>query len=241
VTTPSSSAAQREHHIAVRRSARFITIGEPSEQLREIWIACHGYGQLARTFARSLGEIADPARYLVAPEALSRYYLDPPSPPREDPSAPRRVGASWMTREDREHEIEDQIAYLDAVHDQILAERRRDATRLVLLGFSQGVATIARWLVRGTARPDEAVFWAGSLPPEIEPAAVRDRLAGVRLTMVLGRGDPLGEWTGLDRTVAAYRAAGLDAHLLEFEGGHTLDAGTLRRLAGEIAARAAGR
>ncbi len=37
-----------EEHIEIPRRARYATLGGPGEELREIWILCHGYGQLAR-------------------------------------------------------------------------------------------------------------------------------------------------------------------------------------------------
>ena len=40
----------------------------------------------------------DGSRLIVAPEALSRFYLGEVS---QRPASERRVGASWMTREDR--------------------------------------------------------------------------------------------------------------------------------------------
>src|ERR1051325_10016453 len=51
-------------------------------------------------------------RRLVAPEGLSRFYLS-------ERATERRVGASWMTREDRLAEIADYLGYLDAVYDDV--------------------------------------------------------------------------------------------------------------------------
>jgi predicted esterase len=135
-----------ETRIEVRRTARLATIGEPGPSVREVWIACHGFGQLAPRFARRLLAIASPDRYIVAPEALNRYYLQGSS--GSDPTA--RIGATWMTREDREYEIADYVAYLDRVHETIFRQVPADA-RVIALGFSQGVATIARWAARTAA------------------------------------------------------------------------------------------
>ncbi|MDE3054320.1 MAG: phospholipase, partial [Gemmatimonadota bacterium] len=85
-----------EHHLRVRRTARFHSLGEFGPGVREIWIACHGYGQLAGRFLRHFRAAAHPERLIVAPEALSRFYLDNALPHGPD----ARVGATWMTRED---------------------------------------------------------------------------------------------------------------------------------------------
>ena len=67
--------APREHHIRIGRSARWYALGEPGPGVREIWLAVHGYGQLARDFLETLRPIASFERFIVAPEALSRFYL----------------------------------------------------------------------------------------------------------------------------------------------------------------------
>ena len=50
--------APREHHLTVPRSARYAVLGEPGPHVRTLWIAIHGYGQLAARFARRCGPLA---------------------------------------------------------------------------------------------------------------------------------------------------------------------------------------
>lgn len=147
------------HHLSVERSARYYTRG-PSDA-RRLWFVLHGYGQLAADFLQAFAPIDDGTRLLVAPEALSRFYV-------EDGDGP--VGASWMTRADREHELSD----------------RSRPSEICLLGFSQGAATACRWSARGSLRPDRLVLWAGDLPPDVD----LDRLRGIDLTLVAGSRDP---------------------------------------------------
>jgi hypothetical protein len=108
---------RREHHLPVSRTARYFTIGEPHASLRELWFVCHGYGQLAGRFVRHFESIDAPHRMIVAPEALSRFYVEVPGKTHAD----THVGASWMTREDRLSDIEDYVEYLDALHAHISA------------------------------------------------------------------------------------------------------------------------
>src|SRR5262245_60478000 len=98
----------REHELTVRRTARYYTMGGEGGALRDVWMVCHGYGQVAARFARHFNGIATPERLLILPEALSRFYIDV--------AAREVVGASWMTREHRQAEIADYVAYLDAVY-----------------------------------------------------------------------------------------------------------------------------
>lgn len=203
------------HSLAVPRTARFATLGNEESPSR-IWFLCHGYGQLASDFLVSARALAGPNKLLVAPEALSRFYLD----------EHRKVGASWMTREDRLNEIADYVRYLDRVHDQIVSVTNGSNPRLGVLGFSQGVATAARWAVRGRAAIDHAVFWGAAIPPELS----LEELGGVRMTLVGGSRDPFyGEevWSDERRRLTEARVAFEELH---FQGGHRLDDETLEKL-----------
>ena len=106
----------REEHLTVQRTARYYTLGAAGPGLRQLVVACHGYGQLAGRFIRHFAPLDDGSRLVVAPEALSRFYLDEPG---TAPAAERRVGACWMTREDRLHEIDDYVRYLDALYARV--------------------------------------------------------------------------------------------------------------------------
>jgi len=204
--------------------ARYFTLGR-ADASRQVWFACHGYGQLAARFLEKLRVLDDGGRYLVAPEGLSRFYLS------ESPTE-RRVGASWMTREDRLAEIQDYVQYLDAVYDDVFGDLDRAQVSVHALGFSQGAATVSRWAALGQARIDRLVLWGGELPPDLdlarEPAAARLRAA--RLTLVRGRDDAY-----ITPKVVAAIAARLSSHRIPYEeiafaGGHALDDAILQRL-----------
>src|SRR5215213_7354677 len=125
-----------EHHLSVTRTARYYTLGPLDGAPREVWVVCHGFGQLASRFLRHFDAIDDGTRLVVAPEALQRFYLDE----LKIPAAERRVGATWMTREDRLADINDYVGYLDALCEELFRRVPRGSARLVVLGFSQGVS-----------------------------------------------------------------------------------------------------
>ena len=218
-----------EHHIAVRRTARYYTLGSATHETRDLWIACHGYGQLAKPFLQSMAKVAAPHRLIVAPEGLSRFYVDRTSMSTDPPP---KLGASWMTREDRDVEIADQVVYLESLLAEVRAELRGDV-RLRLLGFSQGVATVSRWILRGTVQPTDVVLWAGSFPPEIDPTEFSQRVKGAAVKMVFGSRDQLALMATGKEQLERLTGAGIDAHLISFEGGHRLDDATLLALASE--------
>ena len=51
----------RERHIRVARTARYYMLGSAGPHLREVWLACHGYRQLAGRFLSRFADLDDPA------------------------------------------------------------------------------------------------------------------------------------------------------------------------------------
>jgi predicted esterase len=221
------------HAIAVPRTARYFTLGPTHGFPRELWFVCHGYGQLAMRFLRQFAPLDDGTRLIVAPEALSRFYLDPIPMRRHDPSP--RVGASWMTREDRESEIADYVAYLERLATEIRHPLAGAAPRLVVLGFSQGTATVSRWLAASEMRVEQLVLWGGSIPPELDLAAWAARLHGASITLVAGDQDEFATADAISAEAERLSAAGVAYTLLRFHGGHAVSEEALRELAGRFA------
>jgi predicted esterase len=211
-----------EHHLSVPRTARYYTLGEPGPAVRQVWVVCHGYGQLAGRFVRHFEPIADASRLIVAPEGLSRFYLDS--------GMHERVGATWMTREDRLADIEDYLRYLDALHAAVFNAIDRASVQLTVLGFSQGVATAARWVARGR-RTERLVAWGGVLPPELDLSGLHDVFAHTRLTTVYGKTDDYITPKIAAQEEGKLRAAKIPFDVRTFDGGHEVQAAALRAVA----------
>jgi len=192
-------------------------IGDP-DTAREAWLILHGYGMLAQGILHWFRAAARPNRVLIAPEGLSRFYIET--------NGVRRVGASWMTREAREHELLDQLAYLDVVERDIVGSR----DRVELHGFSQGVATAARWLVHRPRVVDRMVCWGNTIPIDVEPGRLASAVGEGQVHYVIGRRDvrmaPADVVTDADRL----RGLGIPVRLHEFDGGHRIDDGVLTAL-----------
>ena len=140
-----------ERHIRVTKTARYFSLGAPGPGVQQLWVVCHGYRQLAKRFLRRFHPLDDETRLIVAPEGFSRFYLDDGTRQhgKDDP-----IGSSWMTREDRENEIRDYIAFLDRVLDETTRSLGGGPESLTVLGFSQGVHTVCRWVVAGDFEVD---------------------------------------------------------------------------------------
>ncbi|MEO5897827.1 MAG: phospholipase, partial [Vicinamibacterales bacterium] len=108
----------------------------PAVSPTALLIGFHGYMENADIQMDRLAALeGSDAWTLVSVQALSRFYK----------GRSQEVVASWMTRQDREVTIEDNIAYVDRVVEQVATA----GTPVVFAGFSQGVAMAFRAAVRG--------------------------------------------------------------------------------------------
>ncbi|MEO7366979.1 MAG: phospholipase [Gemmatimonadaceae bacterium] len=221
-----------EHHISVSRSARYFMLGQPGPGITDIWFCCHGYAQLASDFAREFECIAAPGRLIVVPEALSRFYV-PSGTGFHGPDT--KVGATWMTRDDREHEIVDYVNYLDRLYDEVIGALDRTKLRVNVLGFSQGGATVNRWLTRGKAKADRLIMWGSLLASDADLNEAAEFFRNTELTIVYGTRDQFGDTEMIAGYENLLKEKGIAYSLLTFNGGHRMDRETLKHLASVIA------
>ncbi len=134
------------------------------------------------------------------------------------------MGASWMTREDRLHEIDDYVRYLDALYSHIAP----GAARVTVLGFSQGTATVCRWAALGSSRIDRLILWGGEVPPDLD----LKRLRVPSLTLVYGTRDQFFTPKVVAATEARLREHEIGYDLVAFDGAHEISEPTLLQVAG---------
>lgn len=232
----------KEHYIEVTRTARYATLGESGPGAGEVWFVVHGYRQLARRFLRRFEGLDDGSRLVVAPEALNRFYVGR-EVGRHGPGS--LVGGAWMTREDREHEIRDYVAYLDRLAGHVLdggesapgtsapsARDRRPA--VTVLGFSQGLQTAARWVVLGgRPPPGRLVLWGDYLPPDLEMERAARRFEGVDVVFVVGARDPSRREDLAREQARRLERWGIVHRFVTHPGGHELDRTVLEALAAD--------
>jgi predicted esterase len=127
------------------------------------------------------------------------------------------VVAAWMTREDRELAIADNIAYVKAVLGEAIGGASVRPRHLVLCGFSQGTAMAYRTAAFSGYRADGLIILAGDLPPDVAEAA-----AAKLPRVLIGRG-AAEEWYTADKAaldVDRLRAAGVAVTEHVFDAGH---------------------
>src|SRR5688572_6083927 len=122
---------------------------------RGLLVGFHGYMEnAAMQLERLEGIPGAQAWTLVAIQGLHRFYR----------GRSETVVASWMTREDREDAIADNLAYLTAALEAV---PHHGATRIWFAGFSQGVAMAFRAAARGGVLASGIVAVGGDVPPEL--------------------------------------------------------------------------
>lgn len=236
----------QELRIETPRTARVAYLQSGPHPVEAVWTLLHGYAESAPGFLRRMASAARPGRLLVAPEGLSRFYRNP-----EATGAGRGggVGASWMTRMERDAEIRDYVRYLDRVartmEGQVHVSRRMNhgternsdspSTPLLrtVLGFSQGVHTAARWAVLGRTRIHRLIFWGASLPPDLPPPAV-ERLKRAKVVLVRGESDRLRRPDEEERDERWLEESEISYRILTHPGGHEVVPDLLERLQGDV-------
>ena len=219
------------HSLTVPRTSRYVVLRPTVSRVEEVWLVCHGYGQLASRFIRAFEAIDDGKRLIVAPEALSRFYVSGHGGPHGEDD---KVGASWMTREDRDAEIVDYVTYLDLVVARVFENVARASVRIVAFGFSQGAATICRWASVTRTPPDHLILWGGCVPVELMRGEGGDGLRRAALTIVSGDRDPVVPAAVASEHADELQAAGVCPRFVSFSGGHEIDRKALAELAGEL-------
>lgn len=201
------------HHLTTAKTARYATSGTDITKAKRIWFACHGYGQLVPYFIRKFEPLDPTENFVIAPEGMNRFYLDGFS---------GRVGATWMTKEDRLIDIEDYIAYLNHLHEALGLHQLRQNQQLIHFGFSQGVATISRYVTMGAYKPHKAVFWAGTFPPDLDVKKTTSAFRSIEVHTLLGDRDPFASPDRQQVNASHLQGLGISPIHHPFKGGHDI-------------------
>ena len=195
------------HTISASTVGRYVVAPAAEGDTAPLLVGFHGYGQSAVEHLETLRGIPGVDRWRLASiQALHRFYQ----------TRTGLVVGSWMTSQDREQAIRDNVAY---VRDVVTALRSSAApgTPLVYAGFSQGVAMAYRAALAAGHPCDGLIVLGGDIPPEAqdEPA---DRWPPI----LLGRGRS-DEWyiePQHHSDLAFLESRRITLETVVFEGGH---------------------
>lgn len=204
----------QKHQITVQKTAHYVTIGEIDEQTENVWFVIHGYGQLAEYFIKKFNVLDDGKTVIIAPEALSKFYL-------KDFSG--RVGSTWMTKYERDSEIVDYINYLNYLYEIVLQGVDVNKLKINILGFSQGTATVARWCMNEAIKYDRLILWAGYFGNGIEDVIDVTKLADKEVILCYGKEDEFLVKIDTFQYEKDIQKAIPHIQIHTFEGGHAID------------------
>jgi len=117
-------------------------------------VVFHGYAQSAEDALAEVRKIPGASAWTIASvQGLHRFYN----------RNSEKVIASWMTRQDRDDAIADNVAYIDRAIDAVGVPGP-----IVFVGFSQGASMAYRAAVLGSHRAVGVIALGGDIPPEVK-------------------------------------------------------------------------
>lgn len=164
----------------------------------------HGYMENAAIQMTRLQALPGSERAtLISVQGLHRFYR----------GRSEAVVAGWMTRQDREAMIVDNIEYADRAIESAAA----GPLPLFTAGFSQGVAMAFRTAMRGRRRASGVVAVGGDVPPELLEDATLEFPC-----VLLARGERDDWYTAakLEADLRALRARHATVETLVYPGAH---------------------
>ena len=168
--------------LQIEKKARYFLLGNPGNDTSIVWVVLHGYGMLSEFFIQKFKKLENKNTLILAPEALNRFYID---------TNYGRVGASWMTKDERQDDIKENIKYLNSLMDQIIKEIGHNRFKINVLGFSQGGATACRWLFKSGLKFENLIMWAGDIPKDTLTEENRLKWNDMNTHLVMGKKDEL--------------------------------------------------
>jgi predicted esterase len=203
----------KENYIEIQKTANYYTLGELNEQTQEVFFILHGYGELASGFLEKFNPIMNGHRFIIAPEALNKFYLR---------GVRGKIGASWMTSKDRSNDIKTNLAYFDKVYEAVMKNKFLNNIKIRLLGFSQGGETACRWFASTKKRIDELILWGGKVPPtDINIEAFIARL-NTPLTIIVGNEDRFITPEILKKQIELLEENKIEYRLKKYSGRHDI-------------------
>lgn len=198
-----------ENHITYTTKSRYYTLGEPSDG-KTLLLVLHGYGYLAKYFINKFNQLDLDKYVVVCPEAPHRFYQN---------GTNGRVGASWMTKEDRTTDIENYIEYLSTLVTHLKSQN--DYSDSILLGFSQGGATASRFMAFSKHDFDKFILWATVFPPDMSPSYF-DQFSASKNYFVFGDNDQFYTQEKIEEHFNDLKKLNLPFQMINFEGKHDI-------------------
>ncbi|GAA4278861.1 alpha/beta hydrolase [Aquimarina mytili] len=170
-----------EKKVSYQTTNSYSTLNQLTDKTKNVWLVFHGIGYLSRYFIRLFENMNKEENYFIAPQAPSKYYKG------EDY---RRVGSSWLTKENTTAETENVLRYVDAIVEN---EKILKQTNFIVLGYSQGVSIASRWIASRKIKCNAYIMISGGFPKELHKEDFDFLTHTTKITHIVGAEDPYFE------------------------------------------------
>ena len=208
--------------ISIPKTHKYSQLGEFSKKTNTVWIVLHGYGMLSEYFIKKFKCILNDSTVVIAPEGSNRFYLE---------NNYYRVGASWMTKLDKEKDIEDNISFIQTLYSNIIDEIGHTNFKLNTLGFSQGGATLVRWIMSNSITIDSLILWGSDIPKDCLTKEKKSRWSSIDVKLVIGNQDEYINEENKQKVIDLISSYGLKYELVEYQGSHKIIEKELEKIA----------
>ena len=201
----------QEKEITYTTSNSYSTLNELTEDTKTVWFVCHGMGYLSRYFLRYFKTLNPEENYIIAPQAPSKYYIQPRM----------HVGANWLTRDNTVAETENIMRYFDAVLE---AEKIPKNINLIVFGYSQGVSVAMRYLAKRQLQCSQLVLHSGGIPKELTANDFKYLSEDTKVKLIYGTQDEYFDANRMQlETESVKDLFGTKVSIMPFEGKHIVN------------------
>ena len=200
-------------NISISKKARYFQLGKISEHTKTIWFVFHGYGMLSQYFIKKFKSLENNQSVVISPEALSKFYIGE----KYD-----RVGASWITKEDKINDIDDNNNYLNSLFKSTTKNINLNSINIHVLGFSQGGATACRWILNSNIKINSLALWGADIPIDCLSENNRGKWNQFKTTLIVGEKDEFISEENKAKFAKLLNSYKLNYNLIEYDGTHKI-------------------
>ncbi len=167
-----------ENQVSYTSTNTYNTLNTLTKKTKNVWLVFHGMGYLSKYFIEYFSELDAEENYIIAPQAPAKYYQD---------MSFKRIGASWLTRENTKIETQNILNYVDAVFEKELSGI---IPNLIVMGYSQGVSVAARWVASRKIQCSRLIIHSGGIPKELSAEDFAFQKSNTIINCIYGTKDP---------------------------------------------------
>lgn len=210
----------QEKEVTFQTAGSYSTLNSISNSTKNIWFVCHGMGYLSRYFLKYFASLNPLENYVIAPQAPSKYYLTPKF---------KRVGASWLTKENTLRETENIMHYFDAIFE---FEQLKSHHNLIVMGYSQGVSVALRYIAKRQLNCSQIAIMSGGIPKELEKGNFSFLSPKTKVYLTYGNNDPYLDKTRIleEKNRASLLFKHCNLQIVPFEGAHEVHTALITRI-----------